>query len=100
MKRKPTSRKSKANADLARRVDDYPERARVLDADDAPEWTPEMFAEAIVRKGGVLVPRKKVVSLRIDEDVIAWFRAQGAGYQTQMNALLRAYMEATLARKK
>ena len=59
-----------------------------------------MFAEAIVRKGGVLVPRKKVVSLRIDEDVIAWFRAQGAGYQTQMNALLRAYMEATLARKK
>lgn len=100
MKRSSTSRKSKANTDLARRVQDYPERALILDDDDAPEWTPEMFAKAIMRKGGVVIPRKKLLSLRIDEDVIAWFRAQGAGYQTQMNALLRAYMEATLARKK
>jgi uncharacterized protein (DUF4415 family) len=32
--------------------------------------------------------------LRIDSDVIEWFREQGAGYQSRMNALLRAYMEA------
>ena len=32
--------------------------------------------------------------MRIDEDVLAWFRAQGPGYQTRMNAVLRAYVEA------
>jgi uncharacterized protein (DUF4415 family) len=38
--------------------------------------------------------RKKHTGLRIDEDVLAWFRAQGPGYQTRMNAVLRAYVEA------
>jgi uncharacterized protein (DUF4415 family) len=31
--------------------------------------------------------------LRVDADVLAWFRAQGKGYQTQINLLLRAYMD-------
>lgn len=61
---------------------------------DAPEWTPEMFGRAMARKGVKLVPRKALLSLRIDSDVVEWFRAQGAGYQSRMNALLRAYMEA------
>lgn len=46
------------------------------------------------RKGLKPVPKKALLSLRIDADVIEWFRAQGAGYQSRMNALLRAYMEA------
>jgi uncharacterized protein (DUF4415 family) len=63
--------------------------------DDAtPEWTPEMFARAVARKGLKAVPKKVLLSLRIDSDVIEWFRKQGAGYQSRMNALLRAYMEA------
>ena len=37
---------------------------------------------------------KKLVSLRIDKDVLDYFRATGKGYQTRMNAVLRAYMEA------
>ena len=37
--------------------------------------------------------RKILLSLRIDHDTLAWFRAQGPGYQTRMNAVLRAYME-------
>ncbi len=37
--------------------------------------------------------RKVLLSLRIDHDVLEWFRAQGPGYQTRMNAVLRAYME-------
>ena len=61
---------------------------------DAPAWTPEMFARAIVRKGLEPVPRKSLLSLRIDSDVLEWFRAKGRGYQSRMNALLRAYMEA------
>jgi uncharacterized protein (DUF4415 family) len=64
--------------------------------DDAPEWTPEMFARAIAKEGLKPVPRKAMLSLRVDADVLAWFRAQGEGYQTRMNALLRAYMEAHL----
>jgi len=35
---------------------------------------------------------KKLLSLRLDSDIIAWFRQQGPGYQTRMNAVLRAYM--------
>ncbi len=36
---------------------------------------------------------KALLSVRIDDDVLAWFRAQGRGYQTRMNAALRGYME-------
>lgn len=39
-------------------------------------------------------PKKSLLSLRVDSDVIAWFKSQGPGYQSRMNALLRAYMEA------
>ena len=37
--------------------------------------------------------KKAMVSLRLDRDVIEWFRDQGFGYQTRMNAVLRAYAE-------
>lgn len=36
---------------------------------------------------------KKLMSVRIDYDVVEWFKAQGKGYQTRMNAALREYME-------
>lgn len=58
------------------------------------DWTPEMFARAIAGQGLKAVPKKVLLSLRIDSDVIEWFRKQGPGYQSRMNALLRAYMEA------
>ncbi len=42
-----------------------------------------------------VVPEAKTpISLRVDADVLEFFRAQGKGYQTRMNAVLRAYMEA------
>lgn len=45
-------------------------------------------------KDAVLVPgRKRLVSLRLDDDVLTWFRAQGRGYQTRINLVLRTYME-------
>lgn len=63
-----------------------------IDFFDIPEVTPEMFTKAIVRRG--LQPRtKSQLTLRLDSDVIDWFKQQGRGWQTQMNALLRAYME-------
>ncbi len=36
---------------------------------------------------------KQAISLRVDEDVLAWFRNQGPRYQSRMNAVLRSYME-------
>jgi uncharacterized protein (DUF4415 family) len=41
---------------------------------------------------------KKLMSVRIDNDVEEWFKAQGKGYQTRMNAVLRQYMEHHKAR--
>ena len=36
---------------------------------------------------------KRAISLRVDSDVLEWFKFHGRGYQTRMNAALRAYME-------
>jgi len=51
-----------------------------------------MFARSLVRRGLKPVARKKLLTLRIDSDVVEWYRRQGPGYQTRINALLRAYM--------
>jgi len=40
----------------------------------------------------IVTPLKQAVSLRVDQDVLEWFRAQGPRYQTRMNAVLRAYV--------
>ena len=42
----------------------------------------------------VIPPAKSAISLRLDTDVLAFFKAQGRGYQTRINAVLRSYMEA------
>jgi uncharacterized protein (DUF4415 family) len=39
------------------------------------------------------VPKKAQITLRIDSDVLEWFKGTGKGYQTRINTLLRAYME-------
>lgn len=64
-----------------------------IDLSDVPEISPEMFAKAIVRRGLEPVKHKSQITLRIDEDVLDWFKKQGRGYQTKINALLRAYVE-------
>jgi len=65
-----------------------------IDTSDVPEITAEEFARSVLRKGLEPVPKKKQITLRIDEDVLEWFKARGEGYQTRMNAVLRAYVEA------
>ena len=89
MKKSATSKKSRT--DWAR-VDAMKDKE--IDYSDTAEITPEMFARAVVRKGLKPVQGKEQVTLRIDSDVVEWFRKQGQGYQTRINALLRAYMEA------
>ncbi len=65
-----------------------------IDLSDTPEITPEMFARAVVRRGLKPVSNKAQITLRLDNDVLTWFKKQGSGYQTRINSLLRAYMEA------
>ncbi|MFQ6030979.1 MAG: BrnA antitoxin family protein [Dehalococcoidia bacterium] len=51
--------------------------------------------DAAFWKDAVLVnPSKQLICLRVDQDLLDWFKGQGKGYQTRMNAVLRAYMEA------
>jgi uncharacterized protein (DUF4415 family) len=38
-------------------------------------------------------PRKKAISLRVDPDVLDYFKQEGAGYQSRINAVLRSYVE-------
>ena len=89
MKKKHISPKSQTDWE---RVDKLPDNE--IDSSDNPEVTPEMFAKAILRKGLKPVVRKSQVTIRIDNDVLTWFKKQGTGYQTRINSLLKAYKEA------
>jgi uncharacterized protein (DUF4415 family) len=40
-----------------------------------------------------LPPRKQPIKLRLDADILAWFRSTGKGYQTRINSVLRAFVE-------
>jgi uncharacterized protein (DUF4415 family) len=67
-----------------------------IDPDDAPELTDEWFEKATFRIGNQVIRRgrpagetKTQVSLRIDNDVLAAFRADGPGWQSRMNAVLK-----------
>ena len=55
---------------------------------DAQPIDDDMWEDAVL-----VFPSKQLVCIRIDRDVLDWFRGQGRGYQTRMNAVLRSYME-------
>jgi len=57
---------------------------------DAQPTTEADWAQAEL----VLPPGKEPVTLRLDRDVLAWFRRDGRGYQTRINAVLRAFIAA------
>ena len=61
---------------------------------DHPEANLKHVVRGIVRVGLKPVPPKASVSLRIDADVLNWFKSRGSGYQTRINAVLRAFSEA------
>jgi uncharacterized protein (DUF4415 family) len=47
------------------------------------------WSEAVL----VIPPKKQAISIRVDEDVLDYFRKEGAGYQRRINAVLRSYMQ-------
>jgi uncharacterized protein (DUF4415 family) len=73
----------KANATTGKKLE-ASIRADVDDLRGEPDWT-----QAIM---GVPAP-KDHINIRIDHDVLSWFRASGRGYQTLMNNVLRAFVQ-------
>jgi len=62
-----------------------------IDTSDIPPLDPELLRNARLR----LPVSKAIVTIRVDADILSWLKAQGRGYQTRINAILRTYMEAT-----
>ena len=69
-----------------------------IDLSDSPEATPEMFARAVVRKNFKTLDSESKENLAVDRDVLEFFKSQERDYQTKINQLLRAYMEAHQAK--
>ena len=61
-----------------------------IDYSDAPELDDSFWQDAVIE----YPERKKPVTLRLDSDILEWFKSKGKGYQTKINAVLRSYVEA------
>jgi uncharacterized protein (DUF4415 family) len=75
-------------------------RAKTKDPDNPP-WTEAMLGSAVLRRGRgpQKAPTKVSTTIRLDADVLAFFRATGRGYQTQINEELRKVVARSLARR-
>ncbi len=63
--------------------------SKKIDFSDIPETTSEFWANAEVR-----MPKEKTaISIRLDADIIEFFKKQGKGYQSKINVALRSYIE-------
>ena len=60
-----------------------------VDLSDINELGASFFANATLK----MPEPKKAISLRIDSDILEWYKEQGTGYQTMINAVLRVYMQ-------
>ena len=67
---------------------------RQIDTDDLPELTDAQMAK--MERGRFYRPVKRQITARLDADVLAWLKAEGKGYQTRMNTILRREMTAAL----
>ncbi len=90
--------KIRSNLEKLRRLTDEEIEASIANDPDWQEFKDIDWSEAIV----VIPPKKKAISIRVDEDVLDYFKKQGPGYQRRINAVLRSYMqqEARHKRKK
>ena len=61
-----------------------------IDTSDIPPLDEAFFANAEIR----MPQTKPSITIRLDPDVLEWFKDQGKGYQTRINSVLRRYVEA------
>lgn len=78
-------RKSKTDWNRVDTLDD-----RAIDYSEIPELDNAFFEKAVLK----MPEPKTLVTIRLDRDILEWFKKQGPKYQTRINALLRAYVEA------
>ena len=71
--------------------------AKVLDADN-PAWTEDMLGAPVLKRGRgpQATPTKVLTTIRLDVDVLAFFKAQGSGYQSRINDTLRKVVQRNL----
>ena len=61
-----------------------------IDYSDIPELDESFWVNAVIE----YPERKKPVTLRLDTDVLDWFKSMGKGYQTRINSVLRSFYNA------
>jgi uncharacterized protein (DUF4415 family) len=61
-----------------------------------PEADIRHIVRGVVRRGLQPLPSKSSISLRVDQDVLEWFKAQRPGYQTGINTVLRTFRDASV----
>jgi uncharacterized protein (DUF4415 family) len=71
--------------------------AKVNDPDN-PAWTEDMLGAPVLKRGRgpQTAPTKILTSVRLDADILEFFKAQGAGYQSRINSTLRTAVERNL----
>ncbi len=87
--RETPRQKIKSNLEKLRNLTDEEIEASIANDPDWQEFKDIDWGEAVV----VIPPKKKAISIRVDEDVLDYFKKQGSGYQRRMNAVLRSYMQ-------
>lgn len=89
----PTAPRGRANLERLREVTE--EDTEQTSPPELVDLPPDFWDEAEV----VYPPAKEAISLRVDRDVLSWFRERGPKYQTRMNAVLRSYMQSVESRR-
>lgn len=91
--KQPSTKPSRGRADLDRL---RKEEEADIERTSPPELDlPDNFWD----DAEVVAPEKEAISLRVDQDVLDWFRERGPRYQTRMNAVLRSYVRSMKRRR-
>jgi uncharacterized protein (DUF4415 family) len=93
VKRTPRASRRRAKTDWAR-VEALSDREIETAIESDPDAAPLLDRNWFKRAAVVMPQRKVPVSLRLDREVVEWFKAHGSRYQSRMNAVLKAYVEA------
>jgi uncharacterized protein (DUF4415 family) len=92
MKKQSSSRASETDWNRVRAM----KKKDIKTSTEHPEAEMRYIVRGIVRRGRQPVAPKVSIALRLDADVLSWFKAQGPGYRTRINAVLRAFKDASL----
>ena len=92
MKKPSSSRTSKTDLPRVRAM----KGRQIKVSAEHPEADVRHIVRGIVRQGLKPVSSKTSIFLTVEADVLDWFKAQGRGYQTRINAVLRAFKDASL----